>query len=88
MSKRKKVYTDNAETRLAEQQALYDVFSCIWPTDPEEETPPKLTAEVEELEKSMIQSALEVENQNRTRAAERLGISRENLIYKIKKYKL
>lgn len=88
MSKRKKVYIDNVETRLAEQQALYEVFSCIWPTDSEEDTPPKLTAEVEELEKSMIKNALAVEDQNKTKAAKRLGISRENLIYKIKKYNL
>ena len=87
MSKRKKVYIDNKETRLAEQQALYEVFSCIWPSD-SEDTPPKLTAEVEELEKSMIKNALAIEDQNKTKAAKRLGISRENLIYKIKKYNL
>lgn len=43
---------------------------------------------IEEVEKNHIRHVLEFVNQNRTRAAEILHISRANLIAKIKKYKL
>jgi DNA-binding NtrC family response regulator len=44
--------------------------------------------ELAELERAAIVRALELEHNNRTRAARRLGISRRGLIYKLKRYGL
>jgi two-component system NtrC family response regulator len=41
-----------------------------------------------EVERAAIVSALEAEDQNQTRAARRLGVSRRALIYKMEKYGL
>jgi len=41
-----------------------------------------------EVERAAIVAALEVEDQNQTRAARRLGLSRRALIYKMEKYGL
>ena len=47
-----------------------------------------LTAEVESLELDIIQRAMYNAQSNRTHAAKALGISRESLIYKLKKYEI
>jgi len=41
-----------------------------------------------EVERAAIVAALEAEDQNQTRAARRLGLSRRALIYKMEKYGL
>jgi two-component system, NtrC family, response regulator AtoC len=41
-----------------------------------------------EVERAAIVTALEAEEQNQTRAARRLGLSRRALIYKMEKYGL
>jgi DNA-binding NtrC family response regulator len=41
-----------------------------------------------EVERAAIVTALEAEDQNQTRAARRLGLSRRALIYKMEKYGL
>jgi transcriptional regulator with PAS, ATPase and Fis domain len=41
-----------------------------------------------DLERAAIVEALELEANNRTRAAKRLGISRRGLLYKLKKFGL
>lgn len=81
-----KKYLDTPQRQMEEQNALHEIFDIMWPV--EETPPPKLPDEVIMLEKSMIRGALNDCGQNRTKAAKRLGISRENLIYKIKKYKI
>ena len=46
------------------------------------------TASLEEMERSMLVQALEKSNGNQTRAAEILGITRDTLRYRVKKYNL
>mgnify|MGYP001170565903 CR=1 FL=1 len=67
-----------------EQDALYEIFSVIWPHDPD---PVKcdLNDELSSLEKVLVQDAMRSVNNNKTKAASLLNISRENLIYKLKK---
>ena len=67
-----------------EQDALYEIFSVMWPQDPD---PVKcdLNNELSSLEKVLVQDAMQSVNNNKTKAAELLNISRENLIYKLKK---
>lgn len=47
-----------------------------------------LTEHLEQVEKEVITTALENENGNQSRAAEVLGITRQGLLYKIRKYKI
>ncbi len=47
-----------------------------------------LEQQVEQLERALIASALKESNGNITKAGERLGISRQNLNYKLKKYQM
>ncbi|GLB60285.1 sigma-54-dependent transcriptional regulator [Cytobacillus sp. NCCP-133] len=47
-----------------------------------------LTDHLEQVEKEVIETALENENGNQSRAAEVLGITRQGLLYKIRKYKI
>jgi DNA-binding NtrC family response regulator len=47
-----------------------------------------LTEHLEQVEVSVIEEALKNENGNQARAAEALGISRQGLLYKIKKYNI
>ncbi len=49
---------------------------------------PRGGAELEQVEKELIQQALEYANQNKTKAAKLLKISRDTLRYKVKKYAL
>jgi two-component system, NtrC family, response regulator AtoC len=48
----------------------------------------ELRDRLSEMEKKSIETALEIEGGNQTRAAKRLGISRRALIYKLEKYGL
>lgn len=49
---------------------------------------PRGGAGLEQIEKELIQQALEYANQNKTKAAKLLKISRDTLRYKVKKYEL
>ena len=82
----KKRTKDEHENYLAEQNALWDMFDDCWPQD--DIKPSTLPQEVEQLELNLIESAMSVANKNRTKAAKALGSSRENLIYKLRKYEL
>jgi transcriptional regulator with PAS, ATPase and Fis domain len=68
-----------------EQDFFYDVFEELangWcPSKP-------LNIELAEIEKQRVESALAEHDNNRTKAAEHLGIGRTLLIHKIKKYDL
>lgn len=70
--------------RIAEQQALYNIFDEMWPgnIDP---VAINLNDELNSLERVLIQDAMRSANYNKSKAAELLNISRENLIYKLKK---
>jgi len=67
-----------------EQDALYEIFSVIWPHDPGH-VKCDLNDELSSLEKVLVQDAMQSVNNNKTKAARLLNISRENLIYKLKK---
>ena len=82
----KKRTKDEHEKNLEEQKALWDIFDECWPQDNIE--PSTLPQEVEQLELNLIEGAMSVANKNRTKVAKALGISRENLIYKLRKYEL
>ena len=82
----KKRTKDEHENYLAEQNALWDMFDDCWPQD--DIKPSTLPQEVEQLELNLIESAMSVANKNRTKTAKALGISRENIIYNLRKYEL
>ena len=67
-----------------EQQEFWDTFEEIWPT--EESTQYSLTEEVDQLQIHKIQQALENSEGNKTHAAKALGIKRETLLAKMKRY--
>ena len=50
--------------------------------------PANVKARLEELERRAIEDALAKCGGNRTRAAQKLGISRRSLLYKMKKYSI
>lgn len=72
---------------MSEQSDVWDMMTIAFPSNvvSDDNT---LPMEITRLEKDMIERAMLYHDQNRTRAAKDLGISRENLIYKLKKYKL
>tara|TARA_B100000902_G_scaffold339632_1_gene341952 strand:- start:786 stop:1058 length:273 start_codon:yes stop_codon:yes gene_type:complete len=75
---------EEMEKRIAEQDALWNIFDEIWPKN----APPQvldLNDEINSLQKVLVQQAMSDAKQNKTKAAELLTISRENLIYKLKK---
>ena len=76
---------EELKNRMAEQDALYEAFEIIWHIGG---TPPvarDLNDELTSLERVLIQDAMRDARDNKTKAAELLSISRENLIYKLKK---
>lgn len=77
---------DEHENYLEEQNAIWDMFDECWPQD--NIKPSTLPQEVEQLELNLIEGAMSVAKKNKTKAAKALGISRENLIYKLRKYEL
>ncbi len=50
--------------------------------------PTGITGRLAEIERAAIVHALQIEANNRTRTARRLGVSRRTLLYKLKKYRL
>jgi two-component system, NtrC family, response regulator AtoC len=75
---------DQARKTHEEQQAFWDTFEELWPT--EESTPYSLSDDVDQLQINKIQQALENSDGNKTHAAKALGIKRETLLAKIKRY--
>ena len=73
------------EQRLAEQDALYEIFEKVWPVGGIDPIARDLNDELSSLERVLIQDAMRDARDNKTKAAELLNISRENLIYKLKK---
>tara|TARA_A200000159_G_scaffold8360_1_gene7173 strand:+ start:1701 stop:1958 length:258 start_codon:yes stop_codon:yes gene_type:complete len=71
--------------RMAEQDALYEAFEIIWPIGGPPPVARDLNNELTSLERVLIQDAMRDARDNKTKAAELLSISRENLIYKLKK---
>ena len=72
--------------RMSEQDALYEAFEKIWPVGgPSNPVGRDLNDELSSLERVLIQDAMRDARDNKTKAAELLNISRENLIYKLKK---
>ena len=71
--------------RMAEQNALYDAFELIWPVGGPDPVARDLNDELSSLERVLIQDAMRDAKDNKTKSAELLCISRENLIYKLKK---
>lgn len=75
---------EQAQKAHKEQQAFWDTFEEIWPT--EGSTQYSLSDEVDQLQIDKIQQALENSEGNKTHAAKALGIKRETLLAKIKRY--
>ena len=75
---------EQAQKTHEEQQAFWDTFEEIWPT--EDSTQYSLSDEVDQLQIDKIQQALENSEGNKTHAAKALGIKRETLLAKIKRY--
>lgn len=72
--------------RMEEQDALYEAFEKIWPVGGSSNPIARdLNDELSSLERVLIQDAMRDARDNKTKAAELLNISRENLIYKLKK---
>ncbi len=79
-----------AEKNHKEQQALWEMFDDLWPPeeihDQIEEEDKCLHKEVDEFIIDRIAAALKECNHNRTHTADKLGIKRETLLAKMKKY--
>jgi DNA-binding NtrC family response regulator len=69
-----------------EQQFFWDTFNDIWPGEEKEKSTTSLPDEVDNFIIDKIKDALVECNNNRTHAAERLGIKRETLLAKMRKY--
>jgi DNA-binding NtrC family response regulator len=66
-----------------EQQVLWDELQYF-----EDLPQPDLPTTLQDVERGMISDALTLNNNNRTKTAQYLGIGRTLLIHKIKKYDL
>ena len=75
-----------AQEKHKEQQVFWEAFDDMWPDL--EPKPYSLTNEVDQLQIDKIQQALDNNNGNRTHAAKELGIKRETLLAKMKRYSL
>lgn len=77
---------EQAEKIHKEQQAFWDTFEEIWPTTERRIEDKCLHDEVDDFIIDKIASALKECNHNRTHTADKLGIKRETLLAKMKKY--
>jgi len=77
-----------AEQTHKEQQAFWEAFEEIWPTENKDNTEYCLHNDVDEFIINKIEKALDETDGNRTHAAKQLGIKRETLLAKIKRYSL
>jgi DNA-binding NtrC family response regulator len=79
----------NAEKIHQEQQAFWDMFDEVWPADKPKSVPEDdycLHDEIDEIIFEKVVEALKECNHNRTHTANKLGIKRETLLAKMKKY--
>ena len=76
----------NAEKIHQEQQAFWDTFDEIWPVQERPAEDKCLHEEVDDFIIDKIAAALKECNHNRTHTADKLGIKRETLLAKMKKY--
>lgn len=76
----------NAEKIHQEQQAFWDTFDEIWPVHERHVEDKCLHEEVDDFIIDKIAAALKECNHNRTHTADKLGIKRETLLAKMKKY--
>tara|TARA_Y100000287_G_C13997731_1_gene245976 strand:+ start:98 stop:370 length:273 start_codon:yes stop_codon:yes gene_type:complete len=77
---------EEAKKITKEQQAFWDTFDEIWPIEEHIEDEKCLHDEVDDFIIDKIAAALKECNHNRTHTADKLGIKRETLIAKMKKY--
>lgn len=75
-----------AEQKHKEQEEFWNLFNDIWSVDESKQY--SLNEEVDQLQINKIQQALDENNGNKTYAAKALGIKRETLLAKIKRYSL
>jgi transcriptional regulator with GAF, ATPase, and Fis domain len=75
---------EKAEQKHKEQEEFWNLFNEIW----SDEVPKQysLNDEVDQLQIDKIQRALDENDGNRTYAAKSLGIKRETLLAKMKRY--
>ncbi len=82
----------SAEYEIEPEHLPRDMFSSAPPADGENAgngfTLPDEGIRLDELEQEMIRQALDRTNGNRSRAARLLGLTRDTLLYRIKKYTL
>ena len=76
----------NAEKIHQEQQAFWDTFDELWPVEERNVEDKCLHEEVDDFIIDKIAAALKECNHNRTHTADKLGIKRETLLAKMKKY--
>jgi len=69
-----------------EQQAFWDTFEEMWPKEERHVEEKCLHDEVDDFIIDKIAAALKECNHNRTHTADKLGIKRETLLAKMKKY--
>jgi transcriptional regulator with PAS, ATPase and Fis domain len=77
---------EKAEKIHKEQQEFWDTFDEIWPVQDRHYNDKCLHDEVDDFIIDRISSALKECNHNRTHTADKLGIKRETLLAKMKKY--
>jgi len=77
---------ENGQKIHEEQQAFWDTFDEIWPTEERHVEDRCLHEEVDDFIIDKIAAALKECNHNRTHTADKLGIKRETLLAKMKKY--
>ena len=77
-----------AKQKHTEQQVFWDAFDSLWPDDkePEKEEDYCLHDDIDEIIFQKVVDALKENAGNRTHAAKELGIKRETLLAKMKKY--
>tara|TARA_B100001057_G_scaffold482463_1_gene557862 strand:+ start:3334 stop:3597 length:264 start_codon:yes stop_codon:yes gene_type:complete len=79
---------DSNDQQRHVQDEFFDAFDELWGPIIHEMHPVTLPEEIAVLEKKRIETALELNEGNRTRTADQLGIGRTNLIAKLRKYDL
>ena len=79
-----------AEKNYKEQQYFWEVFNDIWPPTSEDEKQQEedycLQQDIDDYILDKVVEALKECNNNRTHAAKKLGIKRETLLAKMKKF--
>ncbi len=79
---------DSNDQQRHVQDEFFDAFDELWGPIVHEMHPVTLPEEIAVLEKKRIANALELNEGNRTKTADQLGIGRTNLIAKLRKYDL